>query len=117
MSKILCNFTKNYLYMNILKVRIPIFCNNKRVSDKIERELEGKEEGDIVKIEIDPSDYSIRDIVVYGDSIKGIVLIPYAFDEVNFDQSEIIVPGLETTFTSPESVDTLDSLISSVLGI
>jgi hypothetical protein len=101
----------------ILKVRIPIFCNNKRVSDKIEKELEGKEEGDIVKVEIAPSDYSVRDLVVYGDSIKGIVLIPYAFDEVSFEQTEIIIPGIDITFTSPESVDTLDALIDSVLGI
>ena len=56
MSKILCNFTKNYLYMSInktLKVRIPIFCYNKQVNDKIEKELEGKEEGEKVKIEIE----------------------------------------------------------------
>ena len=116
MSKILYNFDKQNLSIMILKVKIPVHCVNKRITDKIEKAIaKAKEEEENVAIEIASNEYSVRDMVIYGNNVYDIILSPYTSDGVEFDNTLIILKGDQEEWISPEDVETLDKLISSTI--
>lgn len=108
--------------MSILKVKIPIQCMNKRITDKIENAMiKAKEEAEEsnqdveVQVEIATNEYSIREMVIYGENVYNLILSPYSSDGIEFDHTMLLIKGLDEDWISPEDVSTLDKLITSTI--